>query len=119
MTSFFIRIRPSVSMELGAASAAEARGDFTTAFGHLQRAHVLGQASTLLHVAIHWQMLRFAIRQHKPGETWGQVWRCIGAAVFTAAGLVPSGNTGGSDVNGFRRMPVAPDLQHLIDAART
>jgi hypothetical protein len=36
---------------------------------------------------------------------------------MTFVGLVPQGNTGGANVSAFRRMPMAPDLQRLIDAA--
>ncbi len=118
MNSYTTRIRPSVQAELDAADAAEARGDFHTAFEHLQRAHVLGQASTQLHVRIHWRMFGFAMRNRLRGEAFGQLWRTAAAAVFTALRLVPKGNTGGSDVSGFRALPVAPDLQRIIDAAR-
>ena len=41
----------------------------------------------------------------------------VGAATKTFVGLVPHGNTGGANVSAFRRMPIAPDLQRLIDAA--
>jgi hypothetical protein len=41
----------------------------------------------------------------------------IGAGIFTAVGLVPMGNTGGSSVNGFRRMPVPRNLQAVIEDA--
>ena len=40
------------------------------------------------------------------------------AALFTPLGLVPEGNTGGTDVNGLRRMKLPQDLQSTIAAAR-
>ena len=46
MTSYAQRIRPAVSSELNAARFHEARAEFATSFRHLERAHVLGQAST-------------------------------------------------------------------------
>jgi Protein of unknown function (DUF3703) len=112
------RIRSSVQHELDQARRAERAGDATTAFRHLERGHVLGQALTREHVRVHLQMLRWGLRQRKPREVAGQAWRMVAAALFTALGLVPHGNTGGSDVNGLRPMPVPPDLQQLIDAAR-
>jgi hypothetical protein len=118
MTTFAIRIRPSVQAELEAAAAAEARGHFHTAFQHLERAHVLGQPATAEHVRVHWRMFRFALRQRLTGEAFGQAWRMVAAALFTAVGLVPQGNTGGADVSGFRRMPVPADLQPVLAAAR-
>lgn len=118
MTSFAQRIRPSVTTELEAARFHEARGQFATSFRHLERAHVLGQASTREHVRVHAAMLRWALRQHQAGEVFGQLWRLAGAALKTAWGAVPRGNTGGSRVPGWRPMPIPPDLQALIDAAR-
>jgi hypothetical protein len=116
-SSYASRIRPSVQAEMAASFAAEARGNFHTAFQHLERAHVLGQRSTALHVGVHWRMFRFAVRNRQPGAAFGQVWRMAAAAVFTAAGLVPEGNTGGTDVSGLRRLPVPADLKRLMAVA--
>jgi hypothetical protein len=118
VTTFAIRIKPSVQAELGASRAAEARGEFYTAFQHLERAHVLGQATTAEHVRVHWRMFRFALRNRLHGEAAGQVWRLVAASIFTMPGLVPEGNTGGTDVSGFRRLPVPNDLKRALDAAR-
>jgi hypothetical protein len=118
VTTFAIRIKPSVQAELAAATAAEARGEFYTAFQHLERAHVLGQATTLVHVRVHWRMFRFALRNSLHGEAAGQLWRLVAASIFTAPGLVPEGNTGGTDVSGLRRLPVPKDLKQALDAAR-
>lgn len=112
------RIRDSVQSELDAAAAHEARGEPITAFTHLERAHVLGQASTIEHVRVHWAMLHWALRQGLPGDAFGQAWRIAAAALKTWLGWLPVGNTGGSQVSGFRPMPVPPDLQRLIEAAR-
>ncbi len=118
MSRFHDRIRPAVLAELEAARRADERGDFDTAFRCLERAHVLGQPSTRLHVRVHWLMLRWAMRQHLAGETVGQLLRLIAAATKTAIGGVPRGNTGGTSAGVFRRMPIAPELQRHIDAAR-
>jgi hypothetical protein len=118
MTTFSLLIQPSVQTELDAAASAEALGHFHTAFRHLERAHVLGQAATWQHVRVHWRMFRFAQRNRRAGEAFGQAWRLVAAAIFTPAGLVPEGNTGGARVNGLRRMPVPADLREAIDAAR-
>lgn len=118
MNTFATRIAPSVQAELAAAGAAEARGEFSTAFQHLERAHVLGQASTVHHVRVHWRMFRFALRHRLHREAAGQAWRVMAASIFTAPGLVPEGNTGGANVSGFRRLPVPEDLRQVLDAAR-
>lgn len=119
MTTRFARnIRPHVSAELRAAKAALRAGQTLQAFSHLERAHVLGQASTVEHVRVHWRMLLWGLRQRSLRECLGQILRIVGATTKTAAGLVPHGNTGGANVSLLRRMPVAPDLQAVIDQAR-
>ena len=118
MTSFARRIRPFVLAELEAARRASGQGDPSRAFVHLERAHVLSQSSTVLHVQVHGAMLRWGLRQRSLHEVAGQWLRLVGAATKTFAGLVPHGNTGGSNVGALRPMPIAPELQRLIDAAR-
>lgn len=114
---FARRIRPFVQCELDAARQHEAHGAFVTAFGHLERAHILGQASTLEHARVHAAMLGWAWRRHARAEFRGQAWRLVGALLKTWL-WVPVGNSGGSRVSGFRPMPVPHDLQQLIDSAR-
>ena len=118
MSTFAQRIRSYVRSELDAANRADARGQADTAFRHLERAHVLGQATTIEHVRVHGCMLLWAIRHRRPGEAMGQVWRLAAASLLTAFGWLPDGNTGGANVSGFRRMPVPPDLQRILDATR-
>jgi hypothetical protein len=118
MTTFALRIKPSVQAELDAAASAEALGHFYTAFQHLERAHILGQPATSEHVRVHWRMFSFAVRNRMPSEALGQAWRLVAASIFTAFGLVPEGNTGGAGVNGFRRIPMPQDLRTIVDAAR-
>jgi hypothetical protein len=116
-SNFALRIHPSVQAELDTAATLEARGEPHSAFAHLERAHILGQQSTVQHVRVHWAMFRWALRRNGAGEAAGQAWRIVGAALKTWL-WVPAGNTGGANVSGFRPMPVPEDLQRLIDAAR-
>lgn len=111
------RIQPFVQRELDAAAHHEARGEFSSAFERLERAHVLGQASTLEHMRVHWAMFRWAWRHNVMGEAAGQAWRLAGAFAKTWL-WVPVGNTGGAGVSGFRPMPIPAELQRLIDLAR-
>lgn len=115
--TFAQRIRPNVSAELAEAAWHEQRGDADLTAHHLARAHILGQASTAQHVRVHAAMLAWALRQRAVREALGQAWRLAGAALKTWL-WVPAGNTGLSDVSGFRPMPIAPDLKRCIDAAR-
>ncbi|WP_165855554.1 DUF3703 domain-containing protein [Marinobacter sp. JSM 1782161] len=116
--TFTRAVAPFVRAELDQAREAENAGDPAQAFRYLERAHVVGQASTYWHVKVHGLMFLWALRQHAPGEAVGQVIRTVGAATKTALGLVPEGNTGGANVSPFRRMPVEPELAAMIRKAR-
>lgn len=117
MSSFGQRIRPYVQAELEAAQRSEDAGDPASAFRHLERAHVLGQASTAQHVRVHWRMLLWGLRHRSARECAGQVVRIVGAATKTFAGMVPAGNTGGSNISALKTLPVPADLQALIRKA--
>lgn len=117
--SFGNRIRAYVDAELAASQAAESGGDAPAAFCHLERAHILGQRSTVQHVRVHIRMLRWGLRNHKAREVLGQLTRIVGALSKTWLGIVPPGNTGGANVSPFEEMAIPGDLAHLIDAART
>lgn len=91
------------------------RGDLESGFGHLERAHVIGQAFVLPHVRSHWLMLQIELRRRRLVAAFGQVVRIVLGVLGSAVGVVPVGNTGGSDISMFKRMPIAPELQHLID----
>ncbi|MBL0726067.1 DUF3703 domain-containing protein [Piscinibacter sp. HJYY11] len=73
MSTFSTKIRPHVDAEIVASLNAERTGQTDKAFSHLERAHVLGQASTAHHVRVHWHMLMWAARHRKPGEILGQI----------------------------------------------
>ncbi len=115
MNAFSRAIRPFVSVEIVA--AANAQRD-SASFIHLERAHVLGQASTREHVRVHFHMLVWALRHRQARELSGQLLRLLGAAALTAVGMVPTGNTGGSNVSPLQKMAIPPDLATLIAAAQ-
>jgi hypothetical protein len=119
MSTFGKRIRPAVDTELRQAAAAEAAGHVDAGFHHLERAHVLGQASTVQHVRVHVQMLLWALRHRAFREARGQVLRIVGAATKTAIGWIPSGNTGGANISPFKPLPIPADLQRVLRSARS
>jgi hypothetical protein len=114
MSRFAENIRPYVNAELNAA-----RADAEHEFAHLERAHVLGQASTREHVRVHWRMLGWAWRHRDAREFGGQLFRIVGAATKTFVGMVPAGNTGGANVSPVRPMPLDPELAAIIEKARS
>lgn len=85
------------------------------AYAQLERAHVLGQRYVWPHVVSHWLMLRVELARRTPLAAVGQAVRIALGAVGSAVGVVPVGNTGGSDVSMFQRMPIPPDLQALME----
>ena len=119
MLSYAKAIRPFVDAELASANAARLSADKTAEFRHLERAHVLGQASTVQHVRAHWRMLVWSVRQGDQKELFGQLLRIFGAATKTFVGLVPEGNTGGANVSPVLPLPIPPDLAAIIQRARS
>lgn len=117
--TFSQKIASCVNSELAKAKHAKSVGDARLEFTHLERAHVLGQESTYWHVKVHFMMLAWALRNTSMREIIGQVVRIIGAIVVTPLGLVPIGNTGGSDISPFKKMPIDPKLELLIKKAKS
>lgn len=117
MNHFARNIRPYVSQELASYRAALADGRPDQAFVHLERAHVLGQAVTRFHLAAHWHMLGWELRNRRGRGAPGQVLRLFGALLLTPPGLLPSGNTGGSNVSAIKSRPVAPELAEILRRA--
>jgi hypothetical protein len=113
MNRFANNIRPFVDAEFRAAER-----DPEKEFTHLERAHVLGQASTREHVRVHWRMILWAWRHRDARELFGQSFRIVGAATKTFIGFVPTGNTGGANVSAVRPMPIDPELAAIIEKAR-
>lgn len=114
---FGSRIRPHVDAELRAAADAEEAGRAAEAFRYLERAHVLGQRSTIEHVRVHARMFTWGLRQGNVREAMSQAYRVIGAAIKTPFGFIPMGNTGGSGVSGLRPMRIPADLAAIISSA--
>lgn|SRR5262245_40869525 len=119
MSEFSRRIRPYVEREILAAYHAEAQGKPNVAFSHLERAHILGQPSTVEHIRVHLHMFLWGIHQRDLRECLGQLLRIAGASIGTALGLVPQGNTGGTNVDPFKPLPIPPELAAQIQEART
>jgi hypothetical protein len=111
--------RELLSKELSLARRSMREAKYEDAFRHLERVHVLGQRFVRWHVVSHWLMLKVALHRGEISAALGQAIRIVLGAIGSAVGRVPVGNTGGSDVNMFRRMPIAPDLQAAMQGDRT
>nr|WP_136251537.1 DUF3703 domain-containing protein [Ningiella ruwaisensis] len=89
--------------------------DDEAGFKALEDAHVIGQHSTYHHTRVHYEMLKFGLKQSDMKEVFGQIFRIIGAITKTAIGLLPEGNTGGANVSPFKPMPVSPANKAILD----
>lgn len=108
------RLRDAFNDEWRLAGAARASGDLDRAFSHLERAHILGQRHTWLHVRSHLGMLAIGWQRLDGREVFGQLTRIVAAALFSRI-WVPVGNTGGARVSAIRTMPVPEDLRSVLE----
>lgn len=90
-------------------------GSLDEAFRHLERAHVIGQRYVMPHIRSHWMMLKVGLARRSPTEVWGQAMRILLGALGSAVGVVPTGNTGGTNISMFKRLPIEPELQKTIE----
>ncbi len=111
--------RLAFDMLIAQARQAIGRRDWTSAEGYLDRAHVLGQPSTVDHVRAHVWMLVCGWKKRDPGEIAGQVWRLLVAAPASLLGTYPAGNTGRTNVSGFAPMAIPPELREILDRSST
>ncbi len=107
--------RAAFDQEIRDAEQRIAVGDLDRAFAYLERAHVLGQPFVGPHVRAHWLMFRIELRRGRGGAVVGQVLRILLGAIGSVIGVVPVGNTGGTNISMFQRLPVSPELQAIID----
>lgn len=107
--------RDAFDTEIALAKELIERGELENSFAHLERAHVIGQAFVIPHVISHRLMLRVECRRRRVVAAFGQVVRIVLGMLGSAVGVVPVGNTGGTDISMFKRMPIEAELQKIID----
>ena len=101
--------------EIAQAKSFIAAGNLEAGFAYLERAHVIGQNYVLPHITSHWVMFRVEMRRRRLAAALGQLVRIVLGALGSAVGAVPTGNTGGTDISMFKRMPIEAELQRIID----
>ena len=97
-------------------TAARTEPDPGSQWQRLERAHILSQPFPVLHTRTHLAMLTHALRSRDRRETVGQLVRLLVAALGSASGRYPLGNTGGANVSAFAPMPIPNDLAPLLSA---
>lgn len=111
-------LKPYFRQELLAFKEAFAAMDLATAWRHLERAHVIGQAWPWQHTYAHWRMFCFGVAIKSPKEVLGQIPRLLVGGVKSFVGKIPLGNTGGSGAHPLRPMAVPVDLQAILEGKK-
>ncbi len=84
------------------------------AFRELEIAHVLGQKYVVPHTISHLYMLRIGILKKDFKEVFGQLLRIPLGILGSLVGIVPTGNTGGSNVSAFKKMEISNEYKNLL-----
>ena len=90
------------------------RGNLPDAWRHLERAHIISQAWCKQHTYTHWRMLRFGFKIKNWKEVLGQLPRLLFGGIKSFVGIIPVGNTGGSNVPPLRVMEIPEDLEKML-----
>ena len=106
-------VSAAYAVEVSLALTALRNREHSQCFYHLERAHILGQRSTVKHTYAHWLMFRAGLQQRDFKEVLGQVPRMLASLLFSRI-WVPLGNTGRSRVPAMKAMPIPEDLRHLL-----
>lgn len=110
------KLKRAISNELKSGKASFENNNFEESFYFFERAHVLGQKDPYYHVLSHVWMLKLALKQKNIKEIAGQLFRIPSGFIGSVIGWVPTGNTGGSKISPFKKMPIPSDLQIYLDS---
>jgi hypothetical protein len=110
------KLKQAFEAEMAAAACLYQQGRLDQAFRHLEVAHVLGQKYVMPHVRSHWLMFRIGMKRRSATEVPGQAVRICLGALGSALGFVPVGNTGGTDISMFKRLPIDPGIRGLLQS---
>jgi hypothetical protein len=108
---------PFYSKELASFRYALKNNELNTAWNHLERAHVIGQAYPIEHSAVHLKMLQFGIRIKSSKEVIGQIPRLLVGGVKSFVGIIPVGNTGGANIPPLKSLPIDPEIKQVFKLA--
>ncbi|WP_111321474.1 DUF3703 domain-containing protein [Algoriphagus chordae] len=119
--NFYTKIPDSLSvyfqLELQKYRDNYALGELQKAWGHLERAHIIGQRYPFAHSYVHWKMLLFGIRIKSSNEIIGQIPRLLVGGVKSFVGKVPVGNPGGANVPSLKSFEISEDIKEIFREA--
>ena len=109
------KLRAAFESEITFSRVAYDAADLDLAFGHLERAHILGQRHYIPHLQTHVAMMWIGWRRRDGHEIFGQLIRLLAVAPAAIFKWVPIGNTGGANVSALKPMPIPEDLAKFFD----
>ncbi|GER59069.1 DUF3703 domain-containing protein [Patiriisocius marinus] len=107
-------LKPYFTGELDLFENEYASNNLTTAWNHLERAHIIGQKYPYAHTLVHWKMLQFGFKIKSSKEIIGQIPRLIFGGVKSFVGKIPVGNPGGANVPPLKPFPIDAQLQEIF-----
>ena len=116
-TSMPSQLEPYFEKELKAYFACMQNSNYQSAWRHLEKAHVIGQAYPLKHTYVHWKMLQFGIQIKSMKEVIGQVPRLLIGGVKSFVGKIPVGNTGGANIPPLKTLPIEQEILEIFEKA--
>lgn len=100
--------------ELQSYQTARSTKNYSAAWNHLERAHILGQFDWRAHFYVHLLMFGLGLKTVEWREIIGQIPRILLAIPGSLTGKAPIGNVGTSRVGIFTPMSIPADLERLI-----
>lgn len=89
---------------------------YSNAWYHLERSHIIGQSYPIEHTYSHWLMLKFGFMQKDTKEVLGQIIRLLVGGWKSFIDHVPLGNTGSANVQPLKSMPIPNDIKNLFNS---
>ena len=107
-------IKEAFSRELNNAKVLMKKKEYDTSFFHLERAHILGQSFVVQHSISHLYMLKIYLLKREYINSLGQLVRLLLGILGSLVGIIPIGNTGGSNISMFQRMEIPDDIREFM-----
>lgn len=89
---------------------------YSNAWYHLERSHIIGQSYPIEHTYSHWLMLKFGFMQKDAKEVLGQIISLLVGGWKSFIDHVPFGNTGGANVPPLKSLPIPNDIKNLFNS---
>ncbi len=103
------------NQEINDSQALFRENELAASWKKLERAHIIGQPWAVEHTISHIEMLIFALKIKNTKEIIGQLPRLFVGGIKSYVGVIPTGNTGGSNVHPLKKMPIPDDILQIMN----